>query len=48
MYDMSMGFIPRFFDSNNVQDKIIYEEDQEVSEMYFVLKGQIGFAVNVF
>lgn len=48
MNDMSLGFLPRFFDSESSQDKIIYEEDQEVSEMYFVIKGLIGFAVNAF
>jgi hypothetical protein len=48
IYDMSAGFMPRFFESSNQVDKVIYEEDQEVSEMYFVTKGQIGFAINAF
>jgi hypothetical protein len=48
MYDMSTGFLPRFFDSQNTLDKVIYEEDQEVPEMYFVISGLIGFAINAF
>lgn len=46
LYDVAMGFMPRRFDHNNQVDKIIYEEDQEVPEMYFVLSGQIGFCIN--
>jgi hypothetical protein len=46
LYDVAMGFLPRRFDHTNVQDKIIYEEDQEVCEMYFVLTGHIGYAIN--
>ena len=37
--------MPRRFDANE-NDKIIYEENQEVAEMYFVMKGFIGYAVN--
>ena len=43
-----MGLQPRFFDSTHPQDKVIYEEDQEVPEMYFIQKGLLGFAVNSF
>jgi hypothetical protein len=46
LYDVAMGFMPRRFDHSNPVDKIIYEEDQEVVEMYFVLNGQIGYAIN--
>ena len=46
LYNVAMGFLPRRFDHMNHTDKIIYEEDQEVSEMYFVLSGQIGYAIN--
>lgn len=48
MYDIVLGLIPRFFDSSNPLDKTIYEEDQEVPEMYFVQSGMVGFAVNAF
>ena len=48
MYDMSMGFLPRFFNSYDHEDRVIYEEGQEVNEMYFIMKGLIGFAINNF
>lgn len=35
---MSFGFQPRIFDKG----EIIYEEDQEAPEMYFIINGQIG------
>lgn len=40
--------MPRKFDSEDPIDKIIYEEDQEVAEMYFVNEGKIGIAINSF
>ena len=48
LFDISLGLMPRFFDSNHPQDKVLYEEDQEVPEMYFINKGILGFAVNSF
>lgn len=33
--DISYGFMPRLFDPRD-DDKIIYEENQEVSELYFI------------
>ena len=35
---ISFGFQPRIFDKG----EIIYEEDQEAPEMYFIISGQIG------
>ena len=46
LYALSKGLMPRRFDSNDPSDKIIYEENQEVAEMYFVMQGFIGYAVN--
>jgi hypothetical protein len=43
MYEISLGFLPRIFKSDDAIDRIIYEEDMEVSEMYFITKGFIGF-----
>ena len=40
--------MPRRFDSNDQFDKIIYEENQEVSEMYIITEGIIGLAINAF
>jgi hypothetical protein len=36
IYDMSFGFMPRRFDITE-DDKIIYDEEDEVAEMYFVI-----------
>ena len=44
--DIARGMIPRLFISSQSNDRVIYEEDQEVSEMYFVTKGLIGIAIN--
>ena len=44
--DIAKGMMPRRFQSDHINDRIIYEEDQEVSEMYFVQDGFIGIAVN--
>jgi hypothetical protein len=45
LFALSRGLMPRRFDAIE-NDKIIYEENQEVAEMYFVMKGFIGYAVN--
>ena len=48
LYDFSMGFQPRMFNgSESFDSSIIYEENQEVSEMYFVYEGvvTIGFDI---
>jgi hypothetical protein len=34
----------KFIDTG--EDRIIYEEEQEVAEMYFVISGFIGFGYN--
>jgi len=36
------------FDAENSCDKYIYEENSEVTEMYFFVRGTIGIAVNQF
>jgi len=44
--DIAKGMMPRRFQADHINDRIIYEEDQEVAEMYFVQSGFIGIAVN--
>jgi hypothetical protein len=44
----ALGLIPRKFDSDDPVDRIIYDENQEVAEMYFVIEGKIGIAINSF
>ena len=41
MAEFYKGLMPRRFD-NTGDDKIIYEEECEVAEMYFITKGFIG------
>lgn len=45
---MAFGFMPRKFDCNSKEDSIIYDEEDDVSEMYFILSGVfgIGFSLN--
>ena len=45
---LAMGLMPRRFDSSNKEDKIIYEENQEVSELYLVIEGKVSIAINAF
>jgi len=45
LIDIAKGLQPRCFTNTGV-DKIIYEEDQEVAEMYFIVEGEVGIAIN--
>ena len=40
--------MPRKFIADDPIDKIIFEEDQEVSEMYLLKEGKIGWAMNAY
>lgn len=46
--DIAKGMIPRHFISSQNNDRLIYEEDQEVAEMYFVSEGTIGIGIDQF
>jgi len=46
LFALARGLMPRRFDADDPNDKIIYEENQEVAELYFVMQGFIGYAVN--
>lgn len=39
LYDISYGFMPRHFHPDIDSDKIIYDYEDEVPEMYFGLSG---------
>ena len=47
--DVATGLIPRFFDCNekSLEDSIIWDENEQVSELYFIQQGavRIGFSV---
>ncbi|CAI2360541.1 unnamed protein product [Moneuplotes crassus] len=38
LYDVSFGFMPRKFEEN----ELIYDEEDEVPEIYFILEGTVG------
>lgn len=42
LYDCAFGFMPREFNPQNDEDKLIYDEEEEVIEMYFITEGIIG------
>lgn len=46
LYDVAFGFLPRHFLPND-DDRIIYDEEQDVSEMYFIEEGIIGIAFSL-
>jgi len=46
LYDVAFGFMPRKFEPTE-DDKIIYDEEEEVTEMYFVTEGVIGIAFSL-
>ena len=46
LYEVTFGFMPRRFDPTD-QDKVIYDEEQDVTEMYFFTEGVIGFGFSL-
>lgn len=47
LYDCAFGFMPREFDPENNEDKVIYDEEEEVIEMYFITEGIIGIGFSL-
>ena len=41
LYDVSFGFMPRRFEPTE-EDKIIYDEEEQVPELYLIVEGLIG------
>ena len=48
LYDISFGFLPRFFNPDDPDDKLLYDEESEIPEMYFCLEGKIGVGYSIF
>lgn len=40
--DIAFGLKPRAFSDNENEDSVIYDEEAEVLEMYFILSGTVG------
>jgi hypothetical protein len=46
-YEVSFGFMPREF-NDSPEDRYIYEEEGDVTEIYFLIKGQWAVAFDSF
>ena len=46
LYDIAFGFMPRQFQSIE-EDHIIYDEEDEVPEMYFITEGVVGIGFSL-
>jgi potassium voltage-gated channel Eag-related subfamily H protein 8 len=47
LYDISFGIKPRCF-SHETSQRLIYDEEDEVSEMYFIMGGTVGIGYYLF
>ena len=47
LYDIAFGFMPRKFECQHEEDKIIYDEEEEVPEMYFITEGIVGIGFSL-
>lgn len=45
IYEISFGFMPRQF-KNTAEDRYMYEEEGDVTEVYFILKGDWALGFN--
>ena len=39
--------MPRKFEHLDDQDKILYDEEEDVTEMYFIIEGIVGVGFNL-
>lgn len=46
LYDIAFGFMPRRFEPTE-EDRIIYDEEDEVPEMYFIDAGTVGIGFSL-
>ena len=46
LYDICFGLMPRRFDPTD-EDRIIFEEEDVVSELYLILDGVVGIGYNL-
>ena len=47
LYEIAFGFMPRSF-KNNAEDRYLYEEEVDVTEIYFIWKGEWAIGFNSF
>ena len=48
LIELAYGFMPRHFDKNDPADRVIYDEGEEVSELYYMMNCEVGVAINSF
>lgn len=48
LFDVAFGFIPRFFNPEDPDDKIIYDEESEVPEILFCQEGKLGVGYSTY
>lgn len=46
LYDIAYGFMPRIFEVTE-EDSLIYDEEEDVAEMYFFTDGIIGIGFSL-
>lgn len=46
LYDVAFGFMPRKFEPTD-EDHVIYDEEEEVTEMYFVTDGMVAISYSI-
>ena len=46
LYCVAFGFMPRRFEATD-DDQIIYDEEEEVPEMYFITEGIVGIGFSL-
>ena len=47
LYDVAFGLKPRHF-SEKEDENVIYDEEEEVLEMYFILNGTVGIGFHTY
>lgn len=47
LYDVAFGLKPRHF-SEKEEENVIYDEEEEVLEMYFILNGLVGIGYHTY
>jgi len=47
LYDVAFGLKPRRF-SDSEEENIIFDEEEEVLEMYFIISGTVGVGYHLY
>ena len=48
LYDVAFGLMPRHFTHEKEDESIILDEEEEVTEMYFIVSGQVGVGFHLY